>query len=58
MGKDAALLGCEAMAVGWLEALSDLTIADRVRIVGLVDTNLAAADREGMSGMLGYCKGI
>jgi hypothetical protein len=58
LGEDAALLGCEAMAVGWLEALSDLAIADRVRIVGLVDTNLAAADREAMSGILRYCNGM
>ena len=45
MTKSAVLVGCGAMAKGWLKALSETpSLAGRVAIVGLVDVNVAAAE--------------
>lgn len=42
----AVLAGCGGMAKGWLKALSDAPgLAGRVEVVGLVDLDLAAAER-------------
>ena len=43
MTKRAVLVGCGAMAKGWLKALAAPALVGRVEIVGLVDINLAAA---------------
>ncbi len=45
MTKRAVLVGCGNMAAGWLKALDDPAVAGRVEIVGLVDLNLAAAEK-------------
>ena len=45
MTKSAVLAGCGNMATGWLKALGDPAVAGRVEIVGLVDLNLAAAEK-------------
>lgn len=42
----AVLVGCGSMAKGWLRALSEAPeLRDRVQVVGLVDLDLAAAER-------------
>lgn len=45
MARNVVLVGCGNMAGGWLKALDDPANAGRVRIVGLVDQNLAAAEK-------------
>ncbi|MGV3549903.1 Gfo/Idh/MocA family protein [Rhizobium sp.] len=46
MQKTAVLCGCGSMAKGWLKAIADHEdLASRVRIVGLVDLDLANARR-------------
>lgn len=45
MTKRALLVGCGNMAAGWLKALDDPAVGGRVKIVGLVDPNLAAAEK-------------
>ena len=45
MTKRAVLVGCGAMAKGWLKALAEApALLGRVEVVGLVDVNGAAAD--------------
>ncbi len=45
MTKRAVLVGCGAMAKGWLKALVEApALLGRVEMVGLVDVNVAAAD--------------
>lgn len=41
----AVLAGCGSMARGWLEAVASTPIAGQVQIVGLVDLDLAAAQK-------------
>jgi predicted dehydrogenase len=41
----AVMAGCGGMARGWLTALATPELADKVEVVGLVDTNVAQADR-------------
>ena len=42
---NAVLVGCGAMSKGWLEALTDKPLRERVKVVGLVDLDLTAAER-------------
>ena len=45
MRKKAVLVGCGAMAATWVQALREPSLVDRVGLTGLVDLDLAAADR-------------
>ena len=45
MARNVVLVGCGNMAGGWLKALDDPANAGRVRIIGLVDRDLAAAEK-------------
>jgi predicted dehydrogenase len=42
---NAVLVGCGAMSKGWLEALTDKPLRERVKVVGLVDLDRNAAER-------------
>ena len=45
MPKRAILVGCGAMAKGWLKAVAETpALRSGIEVVGLVDVNLAAAD--------------
>ena len=55
MARRAVLAGCGSMARGWLNALGQDGLAGKVEIVGLVDTDVSAAetlrDESGLSGV-------